>query len=373
MTPEVPREPRVALISIGIGRVQRGFERYFRDLFDILRPNAPIVLYKSAGEASAVERVPARLRIATTAMRKAPFGRFAGRTEYHRDCIAFGLCLLPELRRERFDVIHCIDPPLATVLARLRPLARFSGRLLFTEGSVMPPVMYPRVDHIHHVGAAAFENGLAHGVHDSHMTLLPCGVHSGRFVPPASRETLRQRHDVAPGTFVVLAISAVKRDHKRIDHLIEEVARMQGDVLLWLDGNPEDPVVLEHARRRLGSRCRVTHVPTSRVPELYGVADVLVHAALEESFGLAIVEAMCAGLPVLVHDNAHFRWLTGDAGCVVPMDSPGALSDRLEAMRRSPPAFGADRARAIRERFDWRVLGPKYLDMYRRLSGHAPG
>lgn len=368
---ERPCQPRIALISIGIGRVQRGFERYFRDLFDVLRPVAPVVLYKSAGEESALERVPARLRMATTVMRRMPFGRFAGRSEYHRDCVAFGLCLLPELRREKFDVIHCIDPPLAAVLFRLRRLVGFPGRLLFTEGSVMPPALYPRVDHIHHVGAAAFEKAIAHGVPEDHMTLVPCGMHPDRFIPPANRRALRQRHQVAQGTFVILAISAVKRDHKRIDHLIGEVERMDGDVLLWLDGNPEDEVVLADARRRLGSRFRVTHVPSSRVSELYGVADVLVHAALEESFGLAIVEALSSGLPVLVNDNVHFRWLTGDADSVVAMDSPGALAARLEALRQSAPVSGADGARSIRERFDWRVLRPKYLDMYRRLAGRV--
>ena len=357
--------PRVALISIGIGRVQRGFERYFRDLFEVLRPLAPLVLYKSAGEESPAERVPSRLWPVTRAVRRA--GRLAGHAEYHRDCLAYALCLLPQLRRERFDVVHCIDPPLAPILSRLHRTVGFHGTLLFTEGTQMPPQRYPRVDHVHHVGAGAYEGALAGGIDASHMTLVPCGVHTHRFVPPASRAALRERHGVGHDTFVVLAVSAVKRYHKRIDHLVEEVAALEGDVMLWLDGNPEDEEVVREARDRLGARFRLTHLPSGEVPELYGLADVLTHASLEESFGLAIVEAMCAGLPVLVHDNAHFRWLTGDAGSVVPMDVPGALAARLRELRAAPrPDPG--HAAAIRARFDWSVVGPAYLEMYRRLA-----
>ena len=365
MTCPGPRAPRVALISIGIGRVQRGFERYFRDLFEVLRPAAPLVLYKSAGEESDAERVPARLGPVTHAVRRA--GRLAGHAEYHRDCLAYAVCVLTQLRRERFDVVHCIDPPLAPILSRLHRTVGFPGTLLFTEGTQMPPQRYPRVDHIHHVGAGAYENALACGVPASRMTLVPCGVHTARFVAPASRAALRARHGVGERTFVVLAISAVKRHHKRVDHLVEEVARLEGDVLLWLDGNPEDEEVVRQARARLGARFRLTHVASTAVPELYGLADVLTHAALEESFGLAIVEAMCAGLPVLVHDNAHFRWLTGDAASVVAMDVPGALAARLEALRGAPspsPGRGAE----VRARFDWSVVGPAYLEMYRRLA-----
>ncbi|HEX4333765.1 MAG TPA: glycosyltransferase family 4 protein [Usitatibacter sp.] len=357
--------PRVALVSIGIGRVQRGFERYFRDLYGVLRPAAPMVLYKSAGPESDDERVPRGLWKATHAIRKA--GRLAGRAEYHRDCLAYGLCLLPELRRERYDVVHCIDPPLATVLSRLRRTIGFPGRVLFTEGTQAPPRLYPRVDHIHHVGAWALDNAVALGIPRDHMTLVPCGLDFARFAPPAGREALRERYGVGASTFVVLAVTAVKRDHKRVDHLIDEVASLEGDVLLWLDGNPEDDAVLEHGKRVLGPRLRVTHVASSEVPELYGLADVLVHASLEESFGLAIVEAISSGLPVRVHDNPHFRWLTGDPDCMVAMDRPGALAASLRALRGMPRP-GPARAAAIRERFDWSVVAPAYLEMYRRLA-----
>jgi glycosyltransferase involved in cell wall biosynthesis len=369
------RYPKVALVSVGIGRVQRGFERYFTELFDVLGGQLPMTLFKSAGGSTGREVVPPMLRLATALARRAPVEWLAGRTEYNRDCLAFAAMMMPRLVRERFDVIHCIDPPLAFALRHVKRVARLRARIVFTEGSVIPPPLYPRVDHIHHVAQVAHANALAHGIAPDTMTLIPCGLRTAQFPVLEDAAELRRRFDIGPDTFVVLAVSALKREHKRVDHIIEEVSRLEGDVLLWLDGNPEDETVVELARRRLGPRVRITHVPSSQVPSLYRVADVMVHAALQESFGLAIVEAACSGTPVLAHDAPHFEWLLGDRSRLIDMREGGVLCARLRefAVAREREIAGARAlASAVRRRFDWEALVPRYLEMYGRVAQREP-
>lgn len=380
MTHTATGAPRVALVSVGMGRVQRGFERYFGDLFGVVQGEAAVTLFKSAGPLSVSQRVPVGLRWVTRLVHALP-GRWWGRTPYHRDCLAFALCLLPALRSGRFDVIHCIDPPLAAVLARLRQRGLLKTPLLFTEGSVMPPSFYPAADHIHHVGQAARDQALAHGVPAALMSLIPCGVHSHRFVSvdTAARDALRQAHGVAAGCLVVLVVSALKRDHKRVDHLIEEVAgllsdKTHGELLLWLDGHPEEAEVEALAHSRLGECCRISHVAPQQVQQLYQMADVLVHGALEESFGLGIVEALCCGLPVLVHNSAHFRWLVGADGQTVDMAQPGALAQALRHwLALHPSARPRPDVGRVRSRFDWAMLRPAYAELYRRVVRSVPG
>src|SRR5206468_5650747 len=86
--PGFPR-PKVALVSIGIGRVQRGFERYFTELFELLRGEIPMTLFRSAGGAGPREVVPPLLGAATAIARRAPLDWLAGHAEYNRDCLAF--------------------------------------------------------------------------------------------------------------------------------------------------------------------------------------------------------------------------------------------------------------------------------------------
>lgn len=368
-------EPRVkvALASVGLGRVQRGFERWANDLFEVLGASDCIdpTLFRSRGAVPPRQMIPPLLWPATRVVRSLPIGRIAGAEEYKRDCIAFAACMIPSLLRRRFDVVHVVDPPLAVALSRLRRVVPFQGRLLFTDGSAIPPEFYPAADHLHHVAFSTWEAAVRAGIAESRMSLVPSGLRTERFLPAGNRSALRQAYGVDKKTFVVLVVSALKRDHKRVDHAIREVGRLEGDVLLWLDGNPEDPEIPALARELLGEKCRISHVSSADVPDLYRMADVLVHPSVTEAFGLTVVEALCSGLPALIHDAPHFRWLAEGAAEWIDMTAAGAVAARLNEFRRNRGAIAErsrDAAVAIRERYEWRNLKYDYERMYRTVA-----
>jgi glycosyltransferase involved in cell wall biosynthesis len=364
----------VALVSVGIGRRQRGFERMFTDLFEVLQEQIDVVLFKSGGSCGPRERIPRGLGPATALARRLPLGNHSGGRGYRAECLAYGLSLLPELLRHGFDVIHCADPPLARVLQHLTRACGLRSRLLFTEGCRMPPRYYPRVAHVHHVGEVAMHEAVSAGVPLSQMTLIPVGVHTQRFASAGDRQQLRRKHGIADTTFVMVVVSNLERVFKRVDYIIEEVSRLGGDVLLWIDGHPDDPSVADLARQRLGGRCRITYVPSSDVPDLYAVADVMIHGSVDEAFGLAVVEALCSGLTVLAHDCRHFEWLIGDRDDLVDMSQPGRLAVRLGELigrRDLVGRHGKRRAAAACSRFDWRALAPAYIDMYQHVAAQT--
>jgi glycosyltransferase involved in cell wall biosynthesis len=77
----------------------------------------------------------------------------------------------------------------------------------------------------------------------------------------------------------------------------------------------------------------VTHlgyVPDTRREELYRSARVLVMPSLDEGFGLPALEAMSAGVPVIVSSRGSLPEVVGGAGAEVePMDVAG-LADAIE-------------------------------------------
>ena len=161
------------------------------------------------------------------------------------------MSLLPYLLRERFDIVHCVDPPLADVLQYLRQIGGCApGCSLQRDAGCHQ--YYPRVAHVHHVGEFAFRQAVAKGIAESHMTLIPIGVHTDRFTNTASRSELRKKHNIAESTFVILAVSNLERIFKRVDYIIDEVSRLNGDVLLWIDGHPDDPSIPAFAAELLG-------------------------------------------------------------------------------------------------------------------------
>lgn len=362
---------RIALACPGVGLSQRGFERMFLDLYRLIEHDVDVTLFKGGGPESAREIVPAFLPRNGRFVNAVPVHRLLGRSPIHVECLTYALALLPHLRRGDFDLVHCIDPPLVRMLYKLRRWFGLRFRLLYTHGCTMQPADYPPADHLQHVADGPYHECLDAGFAPSSMTLLPCGFHPQRFEVEASQAELRQRFGIADDCFVILSVAALNRGHKRVHHLIDEAAQLPGNILLWLDSSMDqgEPDLIAHAHTRLGERCRITHVPSAQVGELYKAADVLVHAAVFEAFGLAIVEAASTGLPVLVHDAPHFRWLLPERACWVDMAQPSALAARLAQLREDPAQRAALRCpQAVRQRFSWHDLRADYLALYERSA-----
>jgi glycosyltransferase involved in cell wall biosynthesis len=102
-------------------------------------------------------------------------------------------------------------------------------------------------------------------------------------------------------------------------------------------------------------------------------ADLLSAPSYHEDFGLAVVEALACGTPVVVSDqvNIHPEIRSAEVGGVVPLDVD-ALARELdrwlddENLRRG----AAERAPAfVREHYDWNVIARHWVEHYRRVAG----
>ncbi|MEZ5977455.1 MAG: glycosyltransferase family 4 protein [Planctomycetota bacterium] len=358
---------KLALACTGIGQVQRGFERQFGGIFEAVRSSVDTTLFAGGGRSGdGVVRIPC-LRRTGRIHRVLPLHRLIGRQPYQVECLTFALGLHRRLVRGGCDLVHLVDSPLAKVLVRLRDRAGADYRILYMEGADLPLGLQPPADYAQYVARPKFEDAVAAGVDPASAEYVPCGIDFGRFGRSAGREELRRRHGIGADTLVVLDIAAINREFKRVHWLASETARVEGDVLLWIDGSLEDPALLDEMRARLGERLRVTHVPTSEVGDLFAIADVLAHPALDESFGLAIVEALSCGLPVLVHDQRHFRWLVEDDRFLVDMATEGALGARLSGLVRDRAALRTTTpSESTWRRFEWSAVRDGLLAMYER-------
>jgi glycosyltransferase involved in cell wall biosynthesis len=112
-------------------------------------------------------------------------------------------------------------------------------------------------------------------------------------------------------------------------------------------------------------------VPDAELPGWYAAADVLAFPSTKEGWGLAVLEAMCAGLPVVASDLPVFREYlrSGHDALLVPVDDAAALAGALIAVLE-------DRALADRLRSAGRALGDRFTwarsaDEHRRIYAGA--
>ena len=81
--------------------------------------------------------------------------------------------------------------------------------------------------------------------------------------------------------------------------------------------------------------------PRSDVPELLGQMDVFAFSTTrDEGFGIALIEAMAAGLPVVASDVPACREVLDDgaAGILVPAGDPAPLAQAIGALLSSERA-----------------------------------
>jgi glycosyltransferase involved in cell wall biosynthesis len=95
-------------------------------------------------------------------------------------------------------------------------------------------------------------------------------------------------------------------------------------------------------------------------------ADVLVHPVRWEGFGLGVLEAMLAGVPVVATNVSSLPELVGGAGLLVPPDDPHALAEAVNEVLTGSADYGErGRARA-RAEFSVAKMADRTLAVYRR-------
>jgi glycosyltransferase involved in cell wall biosynthesis len=140
---------------------------------------------------------------------------------------------------------------------------------------------------------------------------------------------------------------------KGIDVAIRALREIPGTQLVVLGEGPQ--------RRELEQLARELDVPVylpGRVPDVAAWlrrADLLVHPVRWEGFGLALLEAMLASLPVVASKVSSIPEIVvdGETGLLVPPDDPGALAAAVNRVLAGPSGYG-ERGRA-RARSDFSV------------------
>lgn len=194
------------------------------------------------------------------------------------------------------------------------------------------------------------------------VTVIPNGIDFRRFDAGGDapgREEFRRRLKAAPGSLLVGTVGELKRQKGHEDFLraAARVAREDAGAHFVVVGGGERRDALERLAAELHLKNRVTFTGwlDDTVPLLRAL-DVYVSASHTESFGLAIVEAMAAGLPVVTTATEGAREIAGDGetALVVPVGDHEALAAsvlRLLKNEDERARLGGTASAAARARF----------------------
>jgi len=213
------------------------------------------------------------------------------------------------------------------------------------------------------------------------------GVDAARFrrPPDADGARLRRRVGATDGRFLFLTVGGIEPRKGSLE-LVEALARLRRCV----EPAPVVAVVGGHSfqdhgpyRERVLARAReldvamgrdlvlLGTVPDDEVPRWYWAADAFVFPSVKEGFGLALLEALAAGLPVVATDIPVFRefLVPGEHALLTPPGDPEALAEAMASLVRDPRERGrlAERGPALAARYRWDETARQHEAVYARM------
>jgi glycosyltransferase involved in cell wall biosynthesis len=167
-------------------------------------------------------------------------------------------------------------------------------------------------------------------------TLIPNGIDTRPFttVTAGALAAARQRYGL-PQRFI-LTVGA-HRPHKNHGVLLRALAAMPADVSLvivgYFDPNFRDKLPARIAELGLESRVRlVPEVAEEALPAVYRAASVFAFPSVVEGFGLPVLEAMAAGVPVVASAIPALAEVCGSAALLVPPDDAASWASAMSAV-----------------------------------------
>lgn len=177
--------------------------------------------------------------------------------------------------------------------------------------------------------------------------------------PVEERGALLARYGIPESARVVASVGGIQRRKGQLD-LVEAAAPLTRDfpdLVFALAGEAGDAEYLAALKARIQELGLADHFRLigfePNVRNLLSVSEALVHPSHSEGFGLAILEAMAAGLPVVATRCGGPEEIVEDgvSGFLAPVQSPQGLGDALRRLLADPAAAQAmGRAAAVRAR-----------------------
>jgi glycosyltransferase-like protein len=226
-------------------------------------------------------------------------------------------------------------------------------------------------------------------------TVVRNGVDPHRFGAgdPGERERFRARAGAGPDTFLVLTVGGIE-PRKGSVTLLEAMAGVAGRV----NGSGPRPVLAVVGGHTFFDYRAYRDGALARLPELglvegrdvlllgtvseadlgawYRAADAFAFPSVKEGFGLVVLEALAAGLPVVATDIPVFaEYLEdGHSALLVPPGDSAALAAALGRLARDPALRRrlADGGRPLVDRFTWAASAAAHREIYGSAAVGSP-
>lgn len=290
------------------------------------------------------------------------------------------------VREEKYDLVHFHTARAHALSLWLRglPMKRVVTRRMdypVKKGWWTHLLYRQSVDAVIAISAGVQAALLAGGVPAAHTQLIPSGVDTARFIrSPDTRARMRQAHGLGAHDTIVLTVGALveRKGHRTLLAAARQLHTRGVRLRYLVCGEGSLRASLQAEARALGLEQDVIFPGFCRdIPDYLAVADFFVHVPLWEGLGVAVIEALAAGLPVVASRVGGIPELVENerTGLLIPPQDPTALATALSRLVEDPlwaRTLGRAGQALARARFDITIMAKANEALYDELLG-VPG
>jgi len=274
---------------------------------------------------------------------------------YHdtKNALPFGLSMPPVVTVH--DLAYHVAPETFGFLSRRFLVAATAHATRRAAAIVVPSCATANDLRRIHPRSAGKVHVVPHGI-DPAPSLAPAAIAEVTTRLQLPRDYVLHVGTVQPRKNVHLVVDGVRRLRARFPELRALLVGRRG----WL---------ADEAMRTIDAddtAVWVPHVAGADLPAVYAGARAFVSPSAYEGFGMAVGDALAAGVPTVVSRLGSLPELCGDAAIQLPELSGAAVATALEAVLGDPARAGtlgtAGRARAAQ--FDWAASAAGHVDAY---------
>jgi len=208
------------------------------------------------------------------------------------------------------------------------------------------------------------------------IAVLPNGINS-RLFKPMDKEKIRRKYSLSPKEKIVVSVARLA-PVKGVDCLIRAIGLLVENISalrLIVIGDGKQRMELEQLIDQLHLNNKVQllgFIPHEQILEYLNMADVFVLPSRHEGLGIALIEAMACGIPVIGSNVDGIVDLIEHEknGILFPPNDEKELARALDKLLQDENlrrAFIEEGLEKVKENFLWSSILPKIEDIYTEL------
>lgn len=207
------------------------------------------------------------------------------------------------------------------------------------------------------------------------IRVVPSGVDYGAFQTKKTKKELRKKLNLPQNKFIIITVGHIgrKRNYELLLEILNEL-KIKDFLFVHIGGIGDEEYYreLKNIVKKFKLEKKVLFLglkPLGEIIDYYNSSDMFIMTSYDESFGIPIIEAMAAGLPVLTTNLGVAKDAIKDKENGFILRNKKEASEIVERLYKDVKLRKkiGDEARKEAKKFDWKKIVKKIENIYKEL------